>query len=377
MTITNEKDIPLLNPGHLVQAAIPLRLGLLKWYRRGRRPLPWRLHWQKHQDPYHIWLSEVMLQQTVIKAVIPVYERFLLRFPTIYTLAQASEEVVKQTVAGLGYYRRFRLLHQAARQLTSQYPQATQFRWPATLAEWQALPGVGDYTAAAVSSIAFQIPAAVVDGNVERVFCRLLDIQLPPNLAALKKQFKLISQELIDPLAPGDYNQALMELGQRLCTVEAPSCGSCPLKAYCLSYRHQSTSKAPQPKIKKAKIDTHLRLIIIKDRDRYALFERPLTAKFLKETCGFLTEVSPSLQEPGLFHLDGTPKQKRAQAPTSLGSFRHSITHHRIVAEVCLGSSASIAKGLRPKWYTADELSKRFIASLDRKAWQLYCASLV
>ena len=151
---------------------------LVSWYQENKRDLPWRLRWRKNQDPYEVWVSEIMLQQTVIKAVIPAYERFLKCFPDVHSLANANEDDVRLASRGLGYYRRFKLMHQGAKYL-SLNPEKL---WPQTFAQWKEISGIGDYTAAAISSICFDDCSPVVDGNVERVFCRLFDIRLEPNL---------------------------------------------------------------------------------------------------------------------------------------------------------------------------------------------------
>ena len=180
---------------------------LLAWFRKTSRDLPWR----RTKDPYAIWVSEIMLQQTQIATVIPYYERWMKRFPTVRALARASQDEVLKLWEGLGYYARARNLHKAA--------QAAK-KLPRTSEEWRAIPGVGAYTAAAISSIAFGERAAVFDGNVRRVLSRLAAAD--------------VSEPLPVPrVSPGDYNQALMELGQRVCTPRAPRCGECPLADQC------------------------------------------------------------------------------------------------------------------------------------------------
>lgn len=194
---------------------------LLAWYRKQDRPLPWRVLWKIHRDPWHIWVSEIMLQQTLIKSVMPVYERFLKQFPSPLALAEAPQEDVRLAVRGLGYYRRFDFLHKACRQL-----QMEKKPLPASYEGWLELPGIGPYTAAAMASITLGLPHGVVDGNVERVFCRLLDIRTEPNLPALKKRFKKIMDDICQIGSAGDVNQAVMELGQLICTPSSPLCSA-------------------------------------------------------------------------------------------------------------------------------------------------------
>ncbi len=342
---------------------------LLHWYQSNKRSLPWREDWLKQKNPYHIWLSEIMLQQTVIKAVIPVYHRFLETLPSLKDLADANEQQVRELVRGLGYYRRFSFLHKAAKQLTEVKP----LEWPKTAKEWQKLPGVGPYTAAAVASIAFNDPAAVLDGNVERVLCRLLDIHLPPNLPQLKKPLQLIVDELIDERHPGDFNQGIMELGQRVCTPTQPQCSSCPVSNCCAAFANNTQANAPQPKIKTKKIDVTMNLLIVKDSDHTLLFQRPISAKFLKESWGFVTATSNTQQFSG----DGfTLTDSLLSKAEKIGAFKHNITNHKISASVwLLGRKHIMESKLAPhkaKKVRDQYVEKSLIANLDRKAWHIY-----
>jgi A/G-specific adenine glycosylase len=195
-----------------------LRDRLLRWYDAHARALPWR----RARDPYRIWVSEIMLQQTRVAAVLAHYREFLRRFPTLATLAAASEDQVLAAWSGLGYYRRARMLHRAAREIV-----ANGGKVPRDMEGLRALPGVGRYTAAAIGSIAFGIPAAVVDGNVERVLGRLHGKPLRNG------EVWETAQALLDPERPGDFNQAMMELGATVCLPEKPECARCPLRAAC------------------------------------------------------------------------------------------------------------------------------------------------
>jgi len=192
---------------------------LSAWYGRQRRDLPWR----RDVDPYRVWISEVMLQQTRVAAVIPYYERFLRRFPTVERLARARESSVLAAWSGLGYYRRARMLHQAARQVAGSMSGV----FPRTLEGWLALPGIGAYTAAAVTSIVYDVPAAVVDGNVERVLRRVTGRELT------RKQAFAAAGEMLNRAAPGDHNQAMMELGATVCLPKIPLCAQCPVVDFC------------------------------------------------------------------------------------------------------------------------------------------------
>jgi len=208
---------------------------LLDWYAEYGRDLPWR----RTRDPYAIWLSEIILQQTRIAQGQAYWERFMARFPNVETLAAASEDEVLRLWQGLGYYSRGRNLLAAARQIVA------RGGFPDTLAEIRALKGVGDYTAAAIGSIAFGLPAAVLDGNVYRVLARFYGIATPVGSTAAKKAFTELAQALLPPDRPGDFNQALMDFGALQCTPQNPQCLTCPLAARCEALRSGRTALLP------------------------------------------------------------------------------------------------------------------------------------
>lgn len=344
------------------------RPALITWYHGNDRQLPWRTFWSEKRDPYHVWVSEIMLQQTVIKAVIPVYERFIAQFPTVLHLAKASEDDVRSAVRGLGYYRRFRMLHEAAKEIAQ-----AKGQWPTTFDGWKSLPGVGDYTAAAVSSIAFDESAAVVDGNVERVLCRLLDLQVSPAEPGLKTVFKRLAQEFLDPTRPGDFNQALMELGQLCCTVTAPSCSHCPLAKGCLAQARGTQSLAPQPKVRPKAIKVALRLGIILHEGRIALVERPSGAKFLRESWGFLTGLAT---EEGHYRWDGRDSTRLMRALSEAQplkkTVKHMITKHQIEAQVVPLEKSVLAHATAVRWFHWSAVETALVSSLDQKAWKLF-----
>ncbi len=202
-----------------------VRSRLLAWYRKNRRDLPWR----RTDDPYAIWISEAMLQQTRVETVIPYWERFLERFPDVGTLASADADDVLGAWAGLGYYSRARNLQKAAKVVVEQHGGEL----PDTAEGLRELPGIGRYTAGAVASIAFDRPEPVVDGNVERVLARLLDLREDVRKPAVKERFWEVAGELARGRHPGDLNQALMELGATVCLPKRPRCDACPLTASC------------------------------------------------------------------------------------------------------------------------------------------------
>jgi len=338
-------DVSLLDP-------TTFRSQLLQWYRKNDRDLPWRKKFLTSGDPYVIWVSEIMLQQTVIKAVLSSYERFLKRFPNVGALAAASDDEVRMTCQGLGYYRRFGFMRRAAEMLVESSDSESQIQWPKTREEWRLLPGIGEYTSAAISSIAFGQPHAVVDGNVARVFCRIQNQRLPVNDPSLVSQHRDLAAELLDQEQPGDYNQALMELGQLVCTPEAPKCDLCPVARQCLAKKLGTQAVAPQAKIKvQTTKDITLHLIIPVSANRVGIQRRDDRSQFLKGTEGFLSE-DPKSQD--LF----------------VGSFRHTITHHRIRAQVHIRPNAT-SKTKRLRWIPSAKIRQELTSSLDRKAWDL------
>jgi A/G-specific adenine glycosylase len=217
-----------------------LRERLLEWYDRCRRDLPWR----RGSNPYAIWVSEVMLQQTRVAVVVERYQDFLARFPTLLSLALAPEQEVLAAWSGLGYYRRARMLHKAAQFVADQH----QGNLPQSAAELRLLPGIGVYTAAAIASIAHGEPVAVVDGNVERVLCRIEGWKAGSRSgggAQVRRKAELLAAELLSPERPGDFNQAMMELGATLCVPRNPQCLICPVAEDCKTQGEHDT--APRP----------------------------------------------------------------------------------------------------------------------------------
>lgn len=203
---------------------------LLGWYQRNKRDLPWRAN----RDPYRVWLSEIMLQQTRVAAVVAYYRRFLQRFPTVEALASASESDVLAAWSGLGYYRRARMLHAASKKIVAEYGG----EFPNTAAALLSLPGIGRYTSAAIASIAFDEPVAVVDGNVERVVRRVTGTPL------IGEPIWQVASRLLDPMQPGNFNQAMMELGATVCAPQVVDCPKCPVVSFC------ATRGAGLPKLK-------------------------------------------------------------------------------------------------------------------------------
>ena len=237
---------------------------LLKWFRENGRDLPWR----QTRDPYAIWLSEIILQQTQVKQGWDYWERFMHHWPTVEELAAATEDEVLREWQGLGYYSRARNLHFAAKQIVA------LGHFPETLGEIKQLKGVGDYTAAAIGSIAFGLPAAVVDGNVYRVLARHFGIDTPINTSEGKKTFAAMAQELLPPNEASTYNQAIMDFGAIQCTPQSPHCDRCPLMESCIAFREGRVALLPV-KLKTLKVtERHLIYIYIRYQGQTAIRRR-------------------------------------------------------------------------------------------------------
>ncbi len=244
------------------------RQRLLGWFRANRREHPWR----RDRNDYRIWLAEVMLQQTRIAAVIPYYEKFLARFPDIESLADAPEREVLRLWAGLGYYSRARNLQRAAREIVARH----SGKFPGDFAAALALPGIGRYTAAAVLSIAFDAPHAVLDGNVARVLARLSAIR--GNLRAPRqwKKLEATAQTLLAQNAPGDWNQAMMELGETICTPKSPRCNECPVARWCEARKRGLVDSIPAPRKKQPGVKQRIAAAVLLDpRGRTLLVRDP------------------------------------------------------------------------------------------------------
>jgi len=248
---------------------IELRQALLAWYDTRSTAYPWR----GSRDPYRIWISEVMLQQTRVATVVGYYHRFLERFPTIEILANASLGEVLQSWEGLGYYSRARHLHRLARELVERHGAV----FPPTASALALLPGIGPYTAAAVASIAFGQPAAVVDGNVARILARLLDLPEEIDRPAVLHQLRAHAQSLLAVDRPGDFNQAMMDLGRTICRPRQPACQGCPLAAFCRARQRRTVHLRPLRRVKRSRPILHVAAAVLRDpAGRLLLGQRPL-----------------------------------------------------------------------------------------------------
>ena len=239
---------------------------LINWYAENHRDLPWR----HNPTPYEVWLSEVILQQTRVNQGMDYYLRFIERWPSVTDLAKATEEEVLKMWQGLGYYSRARNLHKCAKQVVEQY----DGKFPADFEQLRKLQGIGSYTAAAIASIAFNLPHAVVDGNVYRVLSRLFDIDTPINNNEGQTLFSHLADELLNHERPGLHNQAMMEFGALHCTPKNPNCLLCPLQAQCLAFAHQTVMQRPV-KLQKVKVtNRYFNYLVINIKDSIYLHKR-------------------------------------------------------------------------------------------------------
>ena len=335
-----------------------LRTRLLAWYRRSKRRLPWRAS----RDPYRIWISEVMLQQTTVKTATPYFERFVERFPSLAALAAAREEDVLALWSGLGYYHRARNLRRGARHIAERHAGA----FPRTLEAALAVPGVGLYTASAVLSIAYGQPLPVVDGNVRRVLARLFALRG----AAYRKDgpFYNIAETLLDREDPGDFNQALMELGATICTPKAPACPACPLRGGCEARAKGSQESLPEKAAGHAPVQVTVAAALIRERGRTLLVRRPEG-----RLMGRLWELpQTSLESRGRPDLERELRERHGLLVT-LGALvatgRHAITFRRIRLE---GYAAWLRErpALDPerlRFVSAEELPALPMSSLTKK----------
>ncbi|MGE5371061.1 MAG: A/G-specific adenine glycosylase [Solirubrobacterales bacterium] len=289
---------------------------IVDWYRANRRDLPWR----QTRDPYAIWISEIMLQQTQVDTVIPYWKRFLTRFPDLNTLAQADEADVLSVWRGLGYYSRGRNLHQAAKQLMDEHGGV----FPSELAKIKALPGIGEYTAAAVASIAFEQPHAAVDGNVIRVIARLLAFRDITDTTAAKREITGVVAQMIPAGAAGDFTQGLMELGALLCTPKQPQCGLCPMKDDCQAALQGLQGVLPERRKKTPVLELQLVVAMIR-KDDMILMEYRERETMLRRMWGLpLAEMeTPQTGETALAAKYGLEFAVKSDSQKVVHSFTH------------------------------------------------------
>ena len=345
---------------------------LLEWFGAHQRELPWR----SDPTPYRVWVSEVMLQQTQVVTVIPYFERWMEAFPDIEALATADQERVLQLWSGLGYYRRARMLHKAAQQLHAQGVDTL----PDTVPELLKIPGVGRYTAGAIASIAFGRPAPIVDGNVIRLLCRLYAIDGDPRSAANLRRIWSHAEALVPEARPGDFNQAMMELGSTVCTPKKPACLLCPVQRHCVALAQGRVSELPEARKRARQRPMHLAAALLRRDDRYLLRQRPSEGLF-----GGLWEFI-NVEVPASGKRKPRTEAMRAALEEHLRELgleaevvgrgevvKHVLSHIKMTIEpffVACQASASPedAVGDRPaRWLTRDELPEQALSAVSHK----------
>lgn len=346
-----------MQPGELAER-------LLAWYAAHKRDLPWR----DHPDPYAIWVSEIMLQQTRVETVRPYFERWIARFPDVTTLAAADEREVLQLWEGLGYYSRARNLHRAAREVVNHYggelppdPQALR-----------RLPGIGDYTAGAIASMAFGLDEPAIDGNVLRVLARVFSVETPVDTPAGKREITALARAHLPAGRAGDFNQALMDLGARICLPVGPSCSACPLLGVCRAQSENRQDELPRKRPKKAVPHVVVTAAIIARAGRVLLAQRPAEGLL-----GGLWEFPGGKLEPGEDLVTCLQREIREELGVEvaiggrLGTYRHAYTHFRVTLHAfraCLTQGEPqphVAQDLR--WVTLNELSSYPMGKIDRQ----------
>lgn len=338
---------------------------LIDWFQRAKADLPWR----RTRDPYAIWLSEIMLQQTQVATVIPYYERFLERFPTVHDLAAAPLDNVLKLWEGLGYYSRARNLHRAAQMIVEQYGGA----FPSTVEELRALPGVGAYTAGAIASLAFGVDTPVLDGNVIRILSRLFDITDDITQARARQALWELARRLVPSGRADLWNEALMELGRVVCTPRSPSCAACPLAQTCRARQLDAQEQRP---VKKRRARTpHYDVaagVINRDDGRFLIAQRRPDSML-----GGLWEFPGGKREPGESLQECLQREIREELGIAIavgdqiGTIRHAYTHFRITLYVFLcsyiGGDPQAIEVADWAWVALDELDTYAFPVTDQK----------
>jgi len=340
------------------------RRRLLAWFRAHQRDLPWRAS----RDPYRVWVAEIMLQQTRIAAVMPYYDRFLKRFPTIEWLARAPQGEVLKLWSGLGYYSRARNLHRAAQEIVARHSS----KFPRTLEAALALPGIGRYTAAAVLSIAYDVPLAVLDGNVARVLARLAAVRGDLRAPCRWRQLSQTAQDLLAQRAPGDWNQALMELGETICTPQTPRCPSCPVSRWCRARARHLTAEIPAPRKKRAPVRIQIAAAILRDpRGRTLLVRDPGAhddVLFSRMWQFPAVEVARHAKDELASHLAQILKLDSAALDLeALPTARHGVTFRNITLLPFLARVPRLPKIPRTHVLSLDRLPDLSVSSATRK----------
>lgn len=365
---------------------LSFRQKLLAWYDENKRDLPWR----RSKNPYHIWVSEIMLQQTRVDTVIPYYERFLDWFPTVESLANAPEERLLKAWEGLGYYSRVRNMQTAARQIMSDF----QGEFPSTYEGISSLKGIGPYTAGAISSIAFNLSQPAVDGNVMRVLARLFEVNHDIGNPSNRKIFQAMMEVLIDPDRPGDFNQALMDLGSDIEAPVNPRPEESPVKEFSAAYQHGTMDRYPIKAPKKKPIPIYLKALVVQNSQGQFLLEKNESEKLLAGFWHFplieVDEFSDQTQDLDLFSQVAEPILQLGPSPQEsfeqdydlevdwqdlrFEEVKHIFSHRKWHIQIISGRVAESQEYADREvlWLTPEEFSNYPLAKPQQKIWQAY-----
>ena len=365
---------------------LSFRQKLLAWYDENKRDLPWR----RSKNPYHIWVSEIMLQQTRVDTVIPYYERFLDWFPTVESLANAPEERLLKAWEGLGYYSRVRNMQTAAQQIMSEF----EGKFPSTYEGISSLKGIGPYTAGAISSIAFNLPQPAVDGNVMRVLARLFEVNHDIGNPSNRKIFQAMMDVLIDPDRPGDFNQALMDLGSDIEAPVNPRPEESPVKEFSAAYQHGTMDLYPIKAPKKKPIPIYLKALVVQNSQGQFLLEKNESEKLLAGFWHFpLIEVddfSDQTQELDLFSQVAEPILQLGPSPQEsfeqdydlevdwqdlrFEEVKHIFSHRKWHIQIIAGRVTETQEYADREvlWLSPEEFSNYPLAKPQQKIWQAY-----
>ncbi|EJF75279.1 A/G-specific adenine glycosylase [Bartonella alsatica] len=337
-----------------------ISLQLLSWYDQQHRDLPWRITPKKqaqgiHPDPYRVWLSEIMLQQTTVETVKPYFQKFVKLWPDLAALAKASQDDIMKAWAGLGYYSRARNLKNCARQLVENYGG----KFPQSVKELSTLSGIGDYTAAAIAAIAFNHPVAVIDGNVERVVTRLFAIAsvLPKAKAEIKEK----TREIISLNRPGDFAQAMMDLGATICTPRKPSCYLCPLQSLCKAAKMQRTESFPVKAPKKERPSKTGAAFVVLNENNQIYLEKRQGQKLL----GGMTQIPNNI---GINNENGLQNAPCTANWQFKGQITHVFTHFSLKLNVYYTNSIHEMNRENGWWCDIQHLAEEALPTVMKKA---------
>lgn len=334
---------------------VKTKKALLDWFILNKRDLPWRTN----KNPYHIWISEVILQQTRVAQGTPYYLRFLEKFPTIQALATAEENKVLNVWKGLGYYSRARNLQLAAQQIMNDYKGV----FPSTHQDMLKLKGVGPYTAAAIGSIAFDLPVAAVDGNVIRVLSRLFNYQSVVNSTVGMKEISILANEFLNEQFPGDHNQALMELGALVC-LPNPKCDDCPLQVSCAAYAAKTQSILPKKQPKKT-IKSRFFVFLLQVEMDHIYLEKRVNKDIWKHLY-----LLPEIELLSQTEFEGEKNKWEKKANWRSGELKHVLTHQHIFSETFLVEKAQTTN--TGEWIPFDDLDQIPTPKLFQTIMDLY-----